>query len=747
MSINKTSLLAGFAIIGLSACNAPLAFAAAEQDRASDGRLEEIVVTAQRREEKLQDVPVSVTAVTAAKLEQQGVFNVNTLQQMAPALSVANFPGDNLTASISLRGLFSADGLPTVDPTVGIYLDGVYIARASGANLNMIDVDRVEVLRGPQGTLFGRNTIGGAINIISTKPKDEFGGSVEASYGNYDAWRVQGVINAPVTDNLAVRLVGMHRQHDGYAKSSLTGAELNRDNTEYLRGSASLKLGDAWDLLVVGDYTNTKYRGGQWVVPVATFGTSATLITLLSGGKDSAANYNLKPITDTPATNVYGGYNGTIWGVGGTLTGQVGDVTVKTIIAYRSLNRLITGNDLDGTPYPILDQIDLLDTQHQLSTELQFSGKSFNDRLTWIAGAYYFSETGHNLAHAQSLGGILTTRNVTDGRSENTSTSFFGQATYNLTEALRFTIGARWVRDTRLLDSRNLAETPAGTFVKCNLPIASGPSCITVLPLGKFNYIPFTVGLDYKLNPDTLLYVKMSRGFRAGGFNLRGTDINALTAFQPERVDSYEAGIKTDLLDHHLRFNLAAYHSKYSNIQLTAVIGTSSGGITSTVQNAGEGQINGLEAEITGALGPLTLGVSYGYIDAKFTKLLPSVTSATLASPFQLTAKHSVNLTADFETDLTAGAKLHLHGDYSYKSRLNFASIPPANPTNTQGPVGLLGARASVILDNGLTVAVYGNNLTNERYLLRTLNIESIGSVNGSPGDPRTYGISASYKF
>src|SRR5215204_2862090 len=156
---------------------------------------------------------------------------VTRLQRLAPALSVANFPGDNLTASISLRGLFSSDGLPTIDPTVGIYLDGVYIARASGANLNMIDVERVEVLRGPQGTLFGRNTIGGAINIISAKPKDEFGGSVEASYGNYNAWKTQAVVNAPLGENAAIRLVGMHRQRDGFARSSVTVAELSSDNT------------------------------------------------------------------------------------------------------------------------------------------------------------------------------------------------------------------------------------------------------------------------------------------------------------------------------------------------------------------------------------------------------------------------------------------------------------------------------------------------------------------------------------
>ncbi|MCK9542596.1 MAG: TonB-dependent receptor [Novosphingobium sp.] len=744
--MNKAKLLASVVIFA-SVAQAPVAMAQSATDQAGDGRLEEIVVTAQRREERLQDVPVSVTAVTAAKLEAQGVSSVQNLQRLAPALSIANFPGDNLTASISLRGLFSSDGLPTVDPTVGIYLDGVYIARASGANLNMIDVERVEVLRGPQGTLFGRNTIGGAINIVSAKPKGEFGGSAEVGYGNYNAFKVQGVVNAPLTDTVAVRLVGMHRQHDGYARSSITGAQLNRDNTEYVRGSLAWQLDDNWDLLVVGDYTGTKYRGGQWVVPVATFGIADTLIQLLSGGTDSAANYNGLPISKRPATTGHGTYNARVWGVGGTLTGQVGDVTVKTIIAYRDLYRLHTGTDLDGTPYPILDSQDLLDTQHQLSTEVQVLGRSLEDRLNWIVGAYYFEESGHNFSHAHSIRGILPNRNVTDGRSENTSTSFFGQATYSLTDALRFTAGVRWVRDTRLLDSRNLSETPAGAFVGCNLTIATAPLCVTLLPQAKFKYVPFTVGLDYRVNPDTLVYAKLSRGYRAGGYNLRGSDINALSFFGPERVDSYEVGFKADLLDRRLRFNLAAYHSNYTNIQLTAVIGTSSGGITSTVQNAGEGRINGVEAELTAVLGPLTLGASYGYIDAKYTKLLPSVTSVTLNSPFQLTAKHSLNLEADYTARLWDGAKLVLHADYAYKTRINFASIPTANPANTQGPVGLFGARAMLAMDNGLSVSVWGQNLGNKRYLLRTLNIEAIGSVNGSPGDPRTFGGSVAYKF
>lgn len=743
----KKSIFLTTAVIIACAVQSNGAAAQTSDEQGGDGRLEEIVVTAQRREEKLQDVPVSVTAVTAAKLEAQGVSSVQSLQRLAPALSIANFPGDNLTASISLRGLFSSDGLPTVDPTVGIYLDGVYIARATGANLNMIDVERVEVLRGPQGTLFGRNTIGGAINIVTAKPKDEFGGSVEVGYGNYDAFKAQGVVNAPLTENIAVRLVGMHREHDGYARSSITGAQLNRDNTEYFRGSLAWQLDDNWDLLVVGDYSGTKFRGGQWVVPVATFGTADTLIKLLSGGTDNGANYTGLPISNRPATIGHGTYNGRVWGVGGTLTGQVGDVTVKTIVAYRDLYRLHTGTDLDGTPYPILDSQDLLDTQHQLSTELQFSGKSLADRLNWIVGAYYFEESGRNFSHAHSLRGILPNRNVTEGRSENTSTSFFGQATFNLTDALRFTAGVRWVRDTRLLDSRNLSETPAGVFVRCNLVIATAPLCITLLPQAKFKYVPFTVGLDYRVNPDTLIYAKLSRGYRAGGYNLRGSDINALSFFGPERVDSYEVGFKADLLDRRLRFNLAAYHSNYTNIQLTAVIGTSSGGITSTVQNAGEGRINGVEGEVTAVLGALTVGASYGYIDAKYTKLLPTVNSVRLESPFQLTAKHSLNLDADYTAQLGGGSKLILHADYAYKSRVNFASIPPANPANTQGPVGLFGARATVAMDNGLSVSVWGQNLGNEKYLLRTLNIEAIGSVNGSPGDPRTFGVTASYKF
>ncbi|MCK9544697.1 MAG: TonB-dependent receptor plug domain-containing protein [Novosphingobium sp.] len=356
------------------------AFAQSASESAESTGVQDIIVTATRRSERLQDVPVAVTALSSTALSNQGIDSVQDVQRATPSLSISPFPGDPGTASVSLRGLVATDALPTIDPAVGLYLDGVYIARATGANLNLIDVERVEVLRGPQGTLFGRNTIGGAINIISKKPTQDFEGEVSAGYGNYDAWNISGVINAPVSDRIAVRFAASHSQRDGYAKSSLTGRDLAPDNTEYLRGQIAIQLTDNWDVLLSADYSDTRFKGGQWVTPVAQTGTAAAIVNSQAPADDSPADYFL-PFSKNPPSQVDGHYRNTVWGVGGTITGEIDDITFRAIIGYRNLDKYLAGNDLDGSPYTLLQQIYGLDTQHQVSTEFQLFGKLLDDRL------------------------------------------------------------------------------------------------------------------------------------------------------------------------------------------------------------------------------------------------------------------------------------------------------------------------------------------------------------------------------
>lgn len=726
----------------------------AGSEQAATG-VEDIVVTATRRSEKLQDVPISVTALSAASLANQGIESVQDVQRATPSLNIAPFPGDPGTASISLRGLVATDALPTIDPAVGLYLDGVYIARATGANLNLVDVERVEVLRGPQGTLFGRNTIGGAINIITRKPTNELEGEFSAGYGNYDAWNIAAILNAPVGDDLAVRVAASHQQRHGFARSSLTGQDLAPDNTDYLRGQIAYRFSDTWDVLLTADYSDTRFRGGQWVTPVKQVGLAATIIGVAPPVGDTPANYEL-PFTATPPSQVNGTYRNTVWGVGGTITGEMDEVTFKAIVGYRNLDKHLDGNDLDGTPYSLLQQIYGDDTQHQVSTEFQLLGKAFDDRLDWIVGAYYFSEDGINESRAQFLAPFVSTQGLTFGQSNNTSLSFFGQGTFRLTDTLRLTAGMRYVHDTRELTSRNLNYAGStNTVASCGSPLATAPLCEINIKPAKFNYVPFTVGLDYKPVPNVMVFAKYSEGFRAGGFNLRGNDSLGLAPFGPEKLRSIEAGVKADLFDRMLRLNLTAYNSKYSAIQLSGNIPNfdingNFIGNSSVIQNAGSARINGVEAEATLAVGGLTLSQSVGYIDHKYTKIAPTAIGVNLSSPPILSPTWTASTSADYKVPTSFGSVL-LHGDYTYRSKVYFASLPrtnPALPELSQEGFGLFGAVATVHLDQpNLDLSAWIRNIANKKYNQRSVDFTALSFMSYFPGDPRTYGVKATYRF
>ena len=252
--------------------------------------MQDIIVTANRREQRLQDVPVAVTALSSESLARNQVTNVDAIQRMTPSLNIRPFPGDPTHASISLRGIASNEALPTVDPAVGLYLDGVYIARAPGANLSLVDVERVEVLRGPQGTLFGRNTIGGAINIVPKRPSRVFEGEVDGSLGNYNLFSIGGVLNVPLSSGVAIRVAGQHLQHSGYAESLVSGRDLNDQNSDFIRAQLSVDLATDWNVLIGGDYSHVSNHG-QWVTLVSAGTAAINYVNLVSGGKDSVLNY------------------------------------------------------------------------------------------------------------------------------------------------------------------------------------------------------------------------------------------------------------------------------------------------------------------------------------------------------------------------------------------------------------------------------------------------------------------------
>jgi iron complex outermembrane receptor protein len=721
------------------------------------GQVENVVVTATRREERLQDVPIAVTALTASALERQQVFDVSALQRAAPNILVLDFGGRASSSRIGLRGPFNNDAIISVDNPVGLYLDGVYIARNAGANMNFLDVERVEVLRGPQGTLFGRNTIGGAVSITTQRPTDDFEGWIQGSYGNFDAWNVSGMVNVPLGEKAGLRIVAQHDQRDGFVRSALTGQDLSDKNQEYVRAGLSLDISDDWNLYLSGDYTHDE-NNGTWLVLTGTFPIVFGLdyIGLATGGMQSGADF-IDPFSKTTQTQ-YQYFRGWTAGGSATLTGQIGEATFKSITGYRK-NREANASDTESSPFSFVYTLPGSERHaKQFSEEVQLYGTAFGDRLDWIVGAYYFRETGEESTPYVALWPVFGTfGQSTLGSARNTSMGAFAQFTYSITQTLRATAGIRYTHDERSIVSRNYIfdagpgpDPVAGPPIACAFDgVTPAEGCAVASPKAKFDYTPFTLGLDYRPIEDLLLYAKFSRGYRAGGYNLRATDRQALNTFTPERLNSWEIGEKAELFDRRLRLNVNAYYDTYKNIQLsTVVVFPGSVAPTAVIGNFGDARIWGVEAEATAVLGNLTLTGSLGTAKAKYTRLDPT-TGLAPGQPFPYTPKVTGYIGADYEIPASFGS-VNLHVDGSYRGRVVFATTTfgATSPLTTAPSYWLLNAVVTVRLEGmGVEVSAWGRNLGNKHYFSEVGDLTAAFFTYAHPGDPRTYGFTVRKTF
>jgi iron complex outermembrane receptor protein len=705
--------------------------------------LEEVVVTATRREENLQNVPVAVTAVTAATLAERQITNISGLDRLAPSLTTAPF-GDSTSPLIAIRGLVAQDIIMVVDPAVGVYLDGVYLGRATGANLNLYDVNRVEVLRGPQGTLFGRNTIGGAISITPNHPVHRFEAEAHGEVGSYRRWEIGGMVNVPVNDQVAFRLAVNHMQHDGYATSALTGAQLNAENIDYVRPSLSVDFADKWNLLLAGDYTRSK-NNGQWINLTKTFPIADTLARIVSGGTQTASQF-VDPFTTRPSNTTSGPFKTRNAGVSATLSGDLGFAQFKSFTAYREMRRSLNDFDQDGSPFEML-QLKYNNTkQHQFSQELQLFGKSFDNRLDWIVGVYYFSETGRDTVATHVLYPLSPNYSITDAKATNKNYAAYGQLTFAVTDQVSLIGGLRYAHDSRVatLFNRTSGATP-DAVLSCVVAGATPPQCAVPLPTRKFHYWPFTLGVNYKPVDNALLYAKWTRGFRSGGYNVRGQSNLALQPYDPESVDSYEIGAKLDFLRRY-RLNLAAFTSDYKDIQILTSLGSIGGAPIALTQNAGTARIKGFEAEAQAAFGPLRLAGGLSLLDPHYRSLRPGVVGLVQDSTFLFTPKSSWSASADYTIPAMFGS-VDLHLDYSWRARTWMQPVPPNDPSLSQGPYALLNGAITAKVGDHVTASIFGRNLTDKHYFTRMNNIPSAGFLSGYPGDPRTYGMSIAYRY
>jgi iron complex outermembrane recepter protein len=767
--------------------------------------LDEIVVTARRREENLQDTPISITSLSGADLAASGAKDASDIGRAAPNvtfLTSTNSGGTSAFAGVFIRGIGQDDFLPTADPGVGIYLDEVYLGRASGGALRLNDVSSIQVLRGPQGTLFGRNTVGGAVLVVSNKPElGKTTGKIELGYGSDDLVEAGFVANAPLSEKAALRISGQGVWQDGYARSTSNPAlEFGKRKEFNMRAQLLVEPAENMHFILAGDYMRQRNTNVPGVALADTaFGTPPSgLGTLYNGfvapgsptGFFTPANLgSLDPIK--LGSNGKINDDADVWGI--SLTGDIelsDAVNLKLITSYRDMDANFA-SDNDGTVHRIAQTDDYL-KQQQFSQEIQLSGKS--DKLQWIVGAYYFREIAddfnsvsvvpgsYNAVEAlpvnlptgpgapvpcalQSftpipgtpfrapppgfgLGCANNIANTTvdielDVTTIVKSRNFagYGQLTYNLTDALSVTAGLRYTYEKK--------DFIASTLNRAVSAKLGGPFYSVGPFTDKKSWSEFTpkFGIEYKASDGVLAFASYSRGFKSGTFNGRATDPVALGSVDPETVDAFELGAKADLLDRRLRINGAIFYNKYSDIQLV-VTATKNNQLINQVLNAAKADIYGGELEITALpVDGLTLNGSLGYAKSEIKELSPTVvanSSIRVGNELKKTPEWTWSLGATYTVPLAIG---DVSGRVSYASQGKIFHDPGNSGQSLERAYGLLDASLGLKLENpGITVSVYGQNLANKTYA-GTIFLSGGGTTVFYAARGRQLGVRASYSF
>ncbi len=617
--------------------------AQAAQEATSAGQVADIVVTAQRREESVQDVPIAISAFSGAELQSRGVTNTLQLGVFVPNLVAQNNTGIGSANAYFLRGLGSTETIATFDPPVGTYVDDIYLSRQNANNLAFFDVDRVEVLRGPQGTLFGRNTTGGAINVIMAQPDfDRVSGYGEIGYGRFSKVFARASVNAPVSDGFALKVSGYFQDDDGYVKNVTTGDRLNDDDGWGFRLGARAEFapGIRWNgsyMHIVANGENNLNFECNPAAPTQCKGRFAT--TGLREGDSVASRYLPAVVTGRKALFGLGQESSTDIVTSNLQFDIAKDTTLTFITGYVALSQQFALDFFDGrsspslaAPRPIVRGftrggfVIVNDGDHkQFTQEVKLNG-SFGDGLVdYVAGLFYINERNRTnfadvfaLSAASSL--ILGDRLLSN---QTEAIAGYVQADLNLTDQLKLTAGVRYTDEEKRLQVRDnrasCAVTPLpATCLDTNNLLAGNGVRIPTSQTVKIWTPRFAV--NFKPNDDLLLFASATRGFKSGGWNARATTPSTLLPFAPEKVWSYEAGVKSDLFDRRVRANLTAFWLDVADLQvLGGLQNPVTGALTFLTRNFADYRNKGLEAEITVVpVDRLNLYVNVGYQDDKY---------------------------------------------------------------------------------------------------------------------------------
>jgi iron complex outermembrane receptor protein len=748
--MHKLQGLAGASFAALMAASAAHA-----QQAPSSGApvVEEVVVTAQKRAENLQEVPIAVTALTAETLQNKHVANLIGLSGLAPGLQIKT--DDNAAnPRIFIRGVGVNDFNPSTASAVGIYVDGVYVSSPLAQLASFYDLQQVEVLRGPQGTLYGRNTTGGAINVATKKPTDTLQADIAAEYGRFNSVNVQGGVGGPIVPGLlSFRLSGIYANDDGYTRDRVSGARGNDQDRYGFRGTLRFTpTAQLTDDLTISD---SQSRGGS----ILAYHRSLFPQTPQATGPDglcapgfytSGQCANILGYANT-SKNLYQGdyqFDGKdivkLFGVSNTLNYDLGPVTLVSVSSYQRAARN-DQEETDANPLPIITA-SYIARQETASQEfrVQSNGKT---RLRYVAGVYYAHDYLNNNSQYDVLAPLQTpTADNPTGTDlvngiglfgwplQQTTNSYaaFGQVDYDLTDRLTLTGGLRYSADHKSF--HYVSEAANGA-----VPIFEFNDSKT------FSSVSGRVGLQYKLTDDANLYATYNRGTKSGGFfSGQTTDPTDLGPYRDETVNAYEVGAKTEFLDHRLRANLSAFYYDYKDLQVyTTII---RGLITEQLfTNASAARMYGGEAELQATpMRGLDLSLSASLLSAEY-RDFHSEGNDYSGNTLPSAPKASLNGTAHYEHELPVGTFVG-QVDFTYRTKIYFDTANTARLSDPDRT--FVNAQLGLRLDDGrYEVGLWGRNLFGTTNIVDITPIESLGFDVFSVGPPRTYGIYLRAKY
>jgi len=697
-----------------------------------------VTVTARKREETLQEVPVAVTAFTPETLDKLNVQDLGDLGAQVPNLTVYAARGSTSTVTAYIRGVGQADPLWGVDPGVGIYLDDVYIARPQGALLDVFDVSRIEVLRGPQGTLYGKNTIGGAIKYISSGLPRTTQGFASVTVGNYNQRDAKAAIGGPIggpDSGLRGRVAVASMNRDGFGTNLETGEEISDKEINAARLQLGAYASDDFDVQFAFDWVDDKsgMRGAQMLAPNPLAPTFAPLESRydVRSGMRNVNNTEMK-------------------GVSATVNWRPHEDWAFKYVAAKRESDTETSIDFDTLPLPLVD-VRAFYSDNQVSNELQANFDA-GGRARGVMGLYWFKGDagGQVLNHFWNplLPPALTNPLFGDTQGVVTTTSFAAYAdwTFDLTDRLALDLGARYTDEDKDAFALNRFYTN-GQYTTSWGTAANFDKTVN------FKNVSPKVALNYQVSPELMIYGVASRGFKSGGFNIRANTTAVPRSGEPfddEVVDSLEIGSKMALLDSRLFLNLSAFHNRYKDIQLSVftsyTLPDGSQSFFGDFTNAGKGTVNGAEVEyqwlptdhwaITG---------NVAWLDAEYDEFISGGVNIADTQYFTNAPEWSGALNVEYRTDLANGGDLSARVGYSYQSEV--WPTTDLSPAIRQGGYGLVNAGVIWRLDDAWSFSLQGTNLADKAYRTTGYNIAAYGVLTGFYGAPRQYSLTARYEF